>query len=216
MHSIPLGIVQSPGADPSQTKDLSMKNMFRKCASICALILCLFSIAIAGDYNVEPQTHVVEKALQCEQKGVLKQKDNGYLYLEVSKDFIAETLPLIEVVGKIVPPRHYTSKKGIGAHISVMYENERIEHEIWEIAEIGQEFSFKVMELRSVKISRDNKMKKLWLLAVDAPELSRLREHYGLCPFLKGHDFHITIGTQMPKTVTEIVLFEQDEESTAA
>jgi hypothetical protein len=212
MHSIPLGIVQSPGADPPQTRDLSMKSIIRKFTSILVLTLCLFSVAIAGDYHVEPQTHIVEKALQCEQKGVLKQKDNGYLYLEVSKDFIAETLPLIELVGKIVPPRHYTSKKGIGAHISIMYENERIEHEIWEIPEIGQEFSFNVMELRTVKISRDNKMKKLWLLAVDAPELERLRESYGLSSLLKGHNFHITIGTQMPKTVTEIVLFEQDEE----
>jgi len=41
-------------------------------------------------------------------------------------------------------------------------------------------------------------MKKLWLLAVAAPELEKLRESYGLSSRLKNHDFHITIGTQIP------------------
>jgi hypothetical protein len=150
------------------------------------------------DYQIEFQPQVIEKVIQFEQKGILKQKDNGYLYVEVSKDFIAQVLPLIEVPGRIVPPRHYTSKKGIGAHISVMYENERIMNEIWEIKELGQEFSFKIKELRTVKLTKDNQVKKLWLIAVEAPELERLRESYGLSSKLKGHDFHITIGTQVP------------------
>ena len=165
------------------------------------LFLSLFSFSLSYakvDYQIEPQTEVIAIAEQLEQFGVLKQKDNGYLYVEVSRDFIAKTLPLIDVPGKMVPPRHYTSKKGIGAHISVMYENEQIENEIWEIAELGQVFTFKVKELRTVKLNKDNKMKKLWLLAVEAPELERLRESYGLQSKLKGHDFHITIATQVP------------------
>lgn len=152
----------------------------------------------ASDYHIENQPLVIEQVIQFEHKGTLKQKDNGYLYIEVSNDFIAKTLPLIDVPGKIVPPRHYTSKKGIGAHISVMYENEQIENEIWEIGELGQEYTFTVMELRTVKLTKDNKMKKLWLIAVAAPELEKLREKYGLSPLLKGHDFHITLGTQIP------------------
>jgi hypothetical protein len=35
-------------------------------------------------------------------------------------------------------------------------------------------------------------------LAVSCPELEALREKYGLSPRLKGHDFHITICTQVP------------------
>jgi hypothetical protein len=90
-----------------------------------------------------------------------------------------------------------------------MYENEQIDNEIWEIAEVGQEIAFRVLELRTVKLTRDNKMKKLWLLAVDAPELERLRESYGLSSKLKGHDFHITIGTQIPGKPQ--VLIQQEE-----
>lgn len=164
-----------------------------------SLLLILTSFAFAADdFHIEDQPQIIEKALQFEQRGVLKQKDNGYLYLEVSKDFIAEILPLVDAPGKIVPPHHYTSKKGIGAHISVMYENELILNEIWEIQELGQEFPFSVMQLRTVKLNKDNKLKKLWLIAVAAPELERLRENYGLSSKLKNHDFHITIGTQVP------------------
>lgn len=152
----------------------------------------------AVDYQIENQTQVIEQAVQFEQRGILKQKDNGYLYLEVSNDYIGKILPLIDAPGKIVPPSHYTSKKGIGAHISVMYENEQILNEIWEIKELGQEFSFTILELRTVKLNKDNQIKKLWLLAVDAPELEQLRECYGLPSLMQGHNFHISIGTQIP------------------
>ncbi len=178
-----------------------------------AALLAAFSLSsafAAVDYHIEDQYAVVEKALQLEHKGVLKQKDNGYLYIEVSRDYIAQILPLIEAPGKLIPPRHYKAKNGIGPHISVMYENEQIEHEIWKIDEIGQEFSFSILELRTVKLNKDGKMKKLWLLAVSSPELEMLRQKYGLSPKLKGHDFHITICTQVPglPAVIEIELGE--------
>lgn len=178
-----------------------------------AAILAAFSVSSAFaaiDYQIEDQYPVIEKALQLEHKGILKQKDNGYLYIEVSRDYIAQILPLIQAPGKLVPPRHYKSKNGIGPHISVMYENEQIENEIWEIKELGQEFSFSILELRTVRLNKDGKMKKLWLLAVSSPELERLRESYGLSSKLKGHDFHITICTQVPgkPAVIELELFD--------
>lgn len=198
-----------------------LKSFLKKSFVVVILTTSLISQAFAkDDFQVENQPHVIEKVVQFEQKGILKQKDNGYLYIEVSRDFIAEALPLIDAQGKIVPPKHYTSKKGIGAHISVMYEDEQILNEIWEIKELGQEFTFNVMELRTVKLYKDNKMKKLWLLAVYAPELEKLRESYGLSSRLKDHDFHITIGTQVPGKsqvkVDEIVLEVVEEFEEAA
>jgi 2H phosphodiesterase-like protein len=193
-----------------------MKSFIQKIFIVLILTAALSSSAFAKeDYQVENQPHVIETVVQFQQKGILKQKDNGYLYVEVSKDYISETLPLIDAQGKIVPPRHYTSKKGIGAHISVMYENEQILNEIWEIKELGQEFTFSVMELRTVKLNKNNKVQKLWLVAVSAPELEKLREGYGLPSKLKGHDFHITIGTQVPgkpQVRAEEIIFEGVEE----
>jgi hypothetical protein len=178
-----------------------MKNAIRKFVALAAVAMVFVVSATAGDYQIEFQPKVFEQAVKIEHKGVLKQKENGYLYLEVPNTFISEILPLIDAPGTIVPPRHYSSKKGIGAHISVMYENEQIENEIWEIEELGNEYTFAVLELRTVKLNQNNKMRKLWLLAVDAPALEQLRERYGLSPKLKGHDFHITIGTQIPGKV---------------
>lgn len=193
-----------------------LKSFIQKFVLVAVLANAFISPVFASvDYQVENQPQVYEKVVQLEQKGILKQKDNGYLYVEVTNDFISEALPLIDAQGKIVPPRHYTSKKGIGAHISVMYENEQILNEIWEIKELGQEFTFTVMELRTVKLNKDNKMKKLWLLAVAAPELEKLRESYGLSSKLKNHDFHITIGTQVPgkpQAKVEEIIFEEAEE----
>ena len=67
-------------------------------------------------------------------------------------------------------------------------------------------------EIRTVKLTKDNKVKKIWLIAVAAPELEKLRESYGLSSKLKNHDFHITIGTQVPgKPQVQEILFEEAE-----
>lgn len=174
-----------------------MLNRFIRSFTLLAVLISTTAYS-AVDYVVEHQPQVLEKVTEFTAKGVLKQKPNGYLYVEVAKEYIADIVPLIDAKGKIVPPRHFSSKKGIGAHISVMYENEQIDNEIWEIAELGKEYTFTVKELRTVKLTSNNKLRKLWLLAVEAPELQKLRESYGLSSFLKGHDFHITLGTQVP------------------
>ncbi len=179
-----------------------MKNFIQKLLIAVAVTTSLYSSTlIAADFHIEFQPQVIEKVIQIEQKGILKQKANGYLYVEVSDDFIAETIPLIETSGIIVPPGHYTSKKGIGAHISVIYETE-LDNTVHKINELGQEIIFNVIELRTVRVNNG----KLWLIAVDAPELETLRESYGLSPLLKNHNFHITLGTEVQaKTARKIV-----------
>lgn len=194
-----------------------MKRFIQQFIIFALLTASLFTPAFADvDYQIENQPQVIEQTTCLEHKGVLKQKPNGYLYVDVSNEFIASLLPLIEAQGTIVPPSHYKSKKGIGAHISVMYENELIMNDIWEIKELGQEYSFEVLELRTVKIMSSGKAKKLWLLAVSAPELENLRKSYNLSPRLKGHDFHITLGYQLPgkaaAEVFELILEEEVEE----
>jgi hypothetical protein len=177
---------------------------------ICVISLIISSALLASDYRIEDQPQVIEKVIQYEQTGILKQKPNGFLYLEVSSDYIADALQLIEVPGKLIPARHYTSKKGIGAHISVMYEDEQTLNEIWEIKELGQQYTFQILELRTVRIRKDNQVKKLWLIAVSSPELEALRMSYGLSPLLKSHDFHITVGTQVAE---KTVLFEEEQDA---
>lgn len=189
-------------------------SFFRACLLALVLPVTLF----AGDFQVEDQPQVLERILRLEQKGILKQMDNGYLYLDVSNDYIAFALESLDVPGKLVPPGHYTSRKGIGAHISVMYENEMIRNDVWEIKELGQEYSFAITEIRSVKINKNGKMQKLWIIAAEARELEKLRESYNLSPLLNNHDFHITIGAQVPGNAQklEFIVEESLEEQEAA
>lgn len=194
------------------------KKYFHLVATALFVLFLPLSLLAKVDYQVEDQPTVIEATASLDHQGVLKQKDNGYLYVEVPNEYISLLLPLIDCDGRLVPPRHYTSKKGIGAHISVMYENERIDNEIWNIDEMGEVFTFDVKELRTVKLTRDNKMKKLWLLALEAPELEKLREAYGLSNKLKGHDFHITLAYQLPTAqakdadaVLELRLLDEEE-----
>lgn len=186
----------------------------------CFLLLAVFSTSFFTtldariDYEVEAQAQVLEQAATIEHRGVLKSKANGFVYLDVSNEFIASLLPLIEAPGRLDPPADYKSKKGIGAHISVIYEDERLKNDIWEMSELSQmqEFTFEVLELRTIKINSRGKVKKLWILAVQAPALEALRESYGLPPLLKGHDFHITLGNQLPSQVVPLPSIGEIEE----
>lgn len=91
-----------------------LKSFIQKFFAILILAISLFSPAFAAvDYTIENQPQVIEKAVRFEQKGILKQKDNGYLYVEVSKDFIAETLPLSKPKAKLFPLDITSVKKGL-------------------------------------------------------------------------------------------------------
>ena len=53
-----------------------------------------------------------------------------------------------------------------------MYENEQIANEIWEVKELGSRVYLYSHGTAHSKLNKDNKMKKLWLLAV----CSRIRK----------------------------------------
>jgi hypothetical protein len=58
-----------------------LKSFIRKFFVIVFLATSLFSPAFAAeDYQIENQPQVIEKVVKIQQKGILKQKDNGYLY----------------------------------------------------------------------------------------------------------------------------------------
>ncbi|NGX46208.1 MAG: hypothetical protein K940chlam2_01394 [Chlamydiae bacterium] len=143
------------------------------------------------DHLVENQPAALEKALTLCYEGVLRQKENGFVYLDVSNEFVTEVTPLLELPGQLrVPP---TSSRSVGAHISVFYEKEDVIPE-----ELDEKFSFDVNEVRSFTMHTRDGLKKLWVLAVHSPELEMLRERNGCVSKLNGHDFHITLGKQMP------------------
>lgn len=141
--------------------------------------------------EIVDQPIAFEHAITITNQGVLKQKENGYVYLDVDNDFIDQIVPLIETDGQLRPLP--TSKKSRGAHISVFHEKEGIIP-----FELGKTFTFTVDTIRKFTLSTRDGFKKLWVIAVISPELEDLRAKYGCKPKLQGNDFHITLGKQLP------------------
>lgn len=164
------------------------------CSSIRILLLLLLSCAPLSakqDYTVEKQPQAEALCEKISHEGVLKQKANGFVYLDVSNDFINKVVDTLEIPGTINKPP--TATRSIGAHISVFDESEMCTPK-----ELGQTFSFSIKNIRSFTLSTRDGLKKLWAIGIDAPELEALRQNYGLLPKLKGYDFHITLGKQLP------------------
>lgn len=159
---------------------------------ILILILAFSPLAAKIDYQVQNQTVALKKAQSLSTTGILKQKENGFVYLDVSNEFITAILPLLDHQGEIFA--RPTAIRSIGAHISVFDEGEKIMPK-----ELGKSFSFSVNEIRNFTLHTRDGLKKLWVIAIESPELEQLREKYGVTAKLKGYDFHITLGKQMPK-----------------
>ena len=177
------------------------------------LILCFVTINLQAaiyqtavvDYEIDhKQGHVLEIAKALPQIGVLRKKSNGYVYLDVSNEYITKIFPNLILDGHLRPTDSFGSEEG--AHITVCKESE----DSSEIeAEIGKEFVFEVRELRTIAsfkttgVGYGGKVIKYhtgdrWLIAIESPELEELRERCGLSPLIDDHDFHITIGFEVP------------------
>ena len=127
-------------------------------------------------------------------KGILKQTDDGYIYLSVSNDVIHGLFSLIDEEN--IEKALYGD---IGAHISVMNEDE-FEEEI-KIGEIGKEFVFKLGKFHSTEPDGWDEMERVWFITCISPELEKLRKKYGLPKTYKnmGHEFHCTIAIRKKK-----------------
>jgi hypothetical protein len=164
------------------------------------LIARIYQEAVS-DYQVDhKQVYVLEIAKSLPNKGVLKKKANGYVYLDISNDYIFKIFPHLILDGHLRPTQSFGSEEG--AHITVITDQENCPVE----EEIGQEFTFEVRELRFVETwstsgsygQYKHHTGDRWMIAVESPELEALRMRYGLPPLIENHDFHISIGFEVP------------------
>lgn len=152
-----------------------------------------------GDFVTVEHSAILATATKLHALGQLKLKGNGFVYLDVDNAYVDDSVTLLPIEGPFNPVS--TQRRQMGAHISVIYEDEMIGHGIWELAQAGEWFHFEVKELRYVDRISSKGKERLWLLAVDAPGLQRLRRSYGLKPKLQGYDFHITIGRESRENI---------------
>jgi hypothetical protein len=140
-------------------------------------------------------TKIAKKELDnVELKGKLKQTKDGFTYADISNNVIHGLFTLINNDNKEKPP--YFGRDGIGAHISII-SDEEITEDI-KIEELGEEISFTLGSVYSTKPEGWDEMKRVWFVSVDSPEIKKLRKKYKLPETYKdkGHDFHITIAVE--------------------
>jgi hypothetical protein len=186
---------------------LNSKNVILSSILMCAVIFSLTSGVYeepVKDFDVDRnQTHVLEIAKTLPMTGILKMKSNGYVYLDVSNDYITKLFPNLILDGHLRPTNSFGKEEG--SHITVVKDTENAEG---IENEIGNSYTFQVKELRVITSwgplqtnpyrCTDVVTGYRWLLAVESEELEELRINYGLSPLIDRHDFHITIGFEVP------------------
>ena len=153
-------------------------------------------LMVAGHID-ENLTKIASQRLKKEDLvGRLSQADNGFVYVNISNNFIHGFFPLINEDGVEKPPYFGKGKGKVGAHISAISDKE-LERGV-EIKEIGEEIPFFIKGVYSTKPEGWSGMERVWFVSVDCPRLKEIRKKYKLAPTYKdkGHDFHITVGVK--------------------
>lgn len=134
-------------------------------------------------------------------KGILRQDNQGFVYLELPNDFITTLFPLINDCMCKTMPLHQIEPSP--AHIPVILPHEWATKKGWgEIKEIQQAISFEITQLSSLSPKRWFGVEKVYFLNVKSPELEQLRQRYQLPSLIRGHDFLIAIAYK--KTAQEL------------
>lgn len=162
------------------------------------MILSLFSCGYSAKIHIKnPIPGILEKAKEIPSRGVLVQKGNGDVYLDISNDFFTELYPIYYLKLSSIWQRARLSypstfnPKGIGAHIVVMTGKELKERGVWYfLKEGGQEYDFSV--LKEGYFSYEGyEAKKLHVLLIESAGLQDLRAKYGLIGYPNDEPFHI-------------------------
>jgi hypothetical protein len=123
--------------------------------------------------------------------GILK-NSSEFVYVEIDEKYIHKLVAFIQKDGFEEPP--YFGSSNVGAHITVIYPNEIQKYGTREIQECGEKIFFTPKECQIVHPPRWEGMDEVYLIVVEAPELDKIREKYGLPK--REYDFHITIGVK--------------------
>ncbi len=134
-------------------------------------------------------------------EGILKQTQDGFLYVEIPDEYIFQLIPLISK-GSICPPPYF--KKGqVGAHITVAMSSEIENVKASNIPYLGKKVSFSVLHLERVILENSSMGSEAYLLRIESPQILEIRKGLGLPPKINNYDFHITIGVGCKKAVSE-------------
>ena len=122
-------------------------------------------------------------------RGVIEQSATGLAYLKVPDSYIKELFQQIHIPGYELPSI---------SQISIFNELEA--KGVSVLQELGQTIQFKPLGFYTVVVDDQ----EFFMLAIEAPQLSQIRQKYGLSEQLENHSFNITIGVRKLQAHNEL------------
>lgn len=159
-----------------------------------AIFICLGSLCYPDDSPKDRAKILDHIFYNFPESGTLCQDKDGFVFVDISDDYINQLLQYILPENFESPP-FFQRANGHGAHISVIYSHEAKKNRI-KIKEAGQSIYFKVTDCKIVD-SNQPQWEATCILKIEAPNLVNLRKKYGLAEL--NYDFHITIGVKKRK-----------------
>jgi len=158
------------------------------------LILCMGAVDVKDEDETPPCERIMSYILDnLPESGTLCQDSAGFVYVDLDDDYIHTLSEFISEEGYELPP-YFGRDELHGAHISVIYSSESKQYNIGKVKEVGETFYFKPLGCKVAAPKNWKGVDEVYVIAVQAPSLNRLRKKYGLPK--AANDFHITIGVK--------------------
>lgn len=126
---------------------------------------------------------------KLQNRGIIEQGPGGLAYVRVPDSYIKELFQQIHI------PGYEMANK---SQISIFNEYEAKDISI--LQELGQTVQFKPLGFYTIVVDDQ----EFFMLAVEAPELSLIRQKYGLSEQLENHSFNIMIGVRKIQAHNEL------------
>lgn len=138
---------------------------------------------------------LLKEAKQLPQSGYLKMvaKDH-YSYLNIDDNYVHQLYPFLQDEDKEIQKPRYFGDGLVGAHISVIYPDEK---KVLKPEDINKEHAFEITNVMTMDIDA----KRYFVLGINSPSLVAVRGKYKLPELLSFRTYsvqmHITIGVSM-------------------
>lgn len=164
------------------------------CSFLLGIFLLAFTLSANENVPVANQKEIIEHVQKnLPLQGVLRQAPSGFVYLDVDDAYIFELIPYIAGEMIDIPPYF---DDGVGAHITVITQEELFAKELFRIDELGEEITFSISDVYMAQPETWNEVEHIWALGVSAPRIEAIRQKYNLPAKVKAHEFHITFALE--------------------